>query len=276
MGSKRLLLVDDEPAIRESLEAVLSATGFEVASAASVSEAIQSISKGQFDIVLTDLHIGQPGDGFTVVSALRRMNPEAISLIMTGYPAFDAALQAIRDQVDDYVVKPIPPSELIQKIKYLIETPRSQKVVHAKRTSEIISAEKQTIVAQLLSILKKKFVDATGTAPPDADILNSLPDLIDELCRQVEERDERVSPKAVDAASAHGRLRFKQGFDIAFVLGESAILRQQILRAVHQNLLVVNISSLFLDIAQMNSSLDAQVQLSVSEYAALALGKSSP
>jgi YesN/AraC family two-component response regulator len=58
-------------------------------------------TKQTFDILVTDLNIGEPGDGFTVVSAIRRMQPDAAALIITGFPAFDNVLQAIRQQVND-------------------------------------------------------------------------------------------------------------------------------------------------------------------------------
>ena len=44
-----------------------------------------------FDVLLSDLNIGQPGDGFTVVSAMRRVQPKAATFILTGYPDFDTA-----------------------------------------------------------------------------------------------------------------------------------------------------------------------------------------
>src|ERR1700761_5814157 len=99
---RRLLLVDDEPAIVQTLSIILKHHNFEVTSAGNVAAALQAISTQQFDILVTDLNIGEPGDGFTVVSALRRTHPQCINFILTGYPAFETALQAIRNQVDDY------------------------------------------------------------------------------------------------------------------------------------------------------------------------------
>ena len=71
-----------------------------------VSDALAAISEDRFDVLIADLNIGMPGDGFTVVSAMRRTQPEAVTIILTGYPAFETALEAIRSQVDDYAVKP--------------------------------------------------------------------------------------------------------------------------------------------------------------------------
>jgi DNA-binding NtrC family response regulator len=90
---RRLLFVDDEPVIRETLEAILTTYGFEVSIAASVAEALQKITWEKFDLLLSDLNIGNPGDGLTVVSAMRRTQPEAVTMILTGYPAFETALE---------------------------------------------------------------------------------------------------------------------------------------------------------------------------------------
>jgi DNA-binding NtrC family response regulator len=72
---RRLLFVDDEPVIRMSLAAVLTIHNFEVTTAATVAEALQCITSATFDILLSDLNIGNPGDGLTVVSAMRRTQP---------------------------------------------------------------------------------------------------------------------------------------------------------------------------------------------------------
>jgi DNA-binding NtrC family response regulator len=99
MTGNRLLFVDDEPAIRMTLPLILQQEGFEVTAAATVAETLEYISKEPFDVLLADLNIGQPGDGFTVISAMRRTQPQAITLILTGFPDFDTALQALRSQV---------------------------------------------------------------------------------------------------------------------------------------------------------------------------------
>ena len=104
--SKRLLFVDDEEGIRETLPLLLKARGFDVRVAASVAEALSQIRTHKFDVLLSDLNIGKDGDGFTVVQAMRRAHPNCVTVLLTGYPAFESALKAIRDDVDDYFVKP--------------------------------------------------------------------------------------------------------------------------------------------------------------------------
>src|SRR3954464_15287260 len=113
----RVLFVDDEPTIRLTLPKILEMHQFEVKAAANVAEALKLIQSEKFDVLLSDLNIGEPSDGFTVVSAMRRVQPEAVTIIITGYPAFESALQAIREQVDDYIAKPADINDLVLTIQ---------------------------------------------------------------------------------------------------------------------------------------------------------------
>src|SRR5437588_3128575 len=124
MPGTRLLFVDDEPSIRLTLSSILEQAGFQVAVASTVAEALALITAQQYDVLVSDLNIGQPGDGFTVVSAMRRVQPEAVTFILTGYPDFDTALQAIRSQVDDYLLKPMDVPALIDVIQRRLEKRR--------------------------------------------------------------------------------------------------------------------------------------------------------
>ena len=64
----RVLLADDDEAVRNMLQVTLERDGFEVVAVASVSEALSRIAMEKFDVLLSDLHMPQAGDGFTVVS----------------------------------------------------------------------------------------------------------------------------------------------------------------------------------------------------------------
>ena len=96
----RLLFVDDEDNVRIMLGLVLEKNGFSVTSVGTVPEALSLIAQQEFDVLIADLNVGSPGDGFTVVSAMRRTRPKVVTFILTGYPAFDTALAAIRKQVE--------------------------------------------------------------------------------------------------------------------------------------------------------------------------------
>src|SRR5437868_2728004 len=110
MDHTSILIADDELAVRVTLEAILKRQGFEVTVAASVQEALHAMSSQKFDALISDLNIGEPADGFTLISAMRRQQPNAVTILITGFPDFEAALEAIRNQVDEYLIKPAEPA----------------------------------------------------------------------------------------------------------------------------------------------------------------------
>src|SRR5256885_16387944 len=115
--SKRLLFVDDEEGIRTTLPAILERRGFEVRVAASVPEAFSEIKTHKFDVLLSDLNIGEDCNGFTVIRAMRQAHPSCVAILLTGYPAFETAVQAIEDEVDGYHVKPADINSLVSTIE---------------------------------------------------------------------------------------------------------------------------------------------------------------
>ena|ERR1700692_698288 len=79
----KVLLVDDDDSVRAMMSATLEKKGFEVTPAATVTEALKLITGGRFDVLITDLHMPNPGDGFTVVTAmLFRMEKERVAAIL--------------------------------------------------------------------------------------------------------------------------------------------------------------------------------------------------
>lgn len=266
MLGNRLLLVDDDRSVLESLEAVFNLHHFQTTVASTVSEAIQAIAKTQFDILVTDLNIGEPGDGFTVVSALRRVQPDAVALIITGFPAFDNALQAIRQQVDDYVVKPISPPDLLATIQRLQKSRQRHLPLPTKRASEIVRQNKAAIQQRWLARVRQ-YADRIGRNDlDDASLLNHLPFVIEELCSRVEQSRDTTSEDAKAKAIAHGLLRREQNLDPTFILNEGKELRQEILREVHHNLLKIDMSTLLLDLAVFSESLDEQLKFSMEAH----------
>ena len=110
---KRLLFVDDEPAIRKTLPVILRKSGFTVTVAATVSGALDEIRNQQFDILLCDLNIERVSDGFQVVRAIRAIDPDCIAVVLTAYPDVQSAIEGIRNGVDDYILKPADPDVLV-------------------------------------------------------------------------------------------------------------------------------------------------------------------
>jgi DNA-binding NtrC family response regulator len=82
----KVLLVDDDDALRTMMSLTLEHKGFEVVSAANVTDALKLITTESFDVLITDLHMPNPSDGFAVITAMRHIQPKALTLLVSGYP----------------------------------------------------------------------------------------------------------------------------------------------------------------------------------------------
>jgi len=104
-GPERLLVVDDEENIRLTISEVLRLEGYDVSSAPSGAEAARMVAAGDFDLVLTDLHMAD-GDGLSVLEEVRRSAPLTITIVLTGFAALETAIAALRRGAYDYLTKP--------------------------------------------------------------------------------------------------------------------------------------------------------------------------
>src|SRR5580704_14408511 len=100
MSIPRVLLVDDNESVRITLQEALKINGFEVVTAPGVNDALQCIAAEKFDVLISDLHMPENGDGLTVVSAMRNAHPRAVTLVYSGYPEMEEATNAILLQAD--------------------------------------------------------------------------------------------------------------------------------------------------------------------------------
>ena len=115
MLQKSLLLVDDEPLIRESLARELASDSLAVAMAASGEEAISRLDAEWFDIVVSDLVM--PGvDGFQVLKAAKARDRHLAVILLTGFGDMDTAIHALRLGADDFLRKPCEIDELTWRI----------------------------------------------------------------------------------------------------------------------------------------------------------------
>jgi len=109
----KILVIDDNEQIRRSLERTLEYSWYQIAAAASVDEGLHLIDMKSFDVLLSDWHLTEVGNGFAAVSAMHDKNPYALSLVYTGYSELKQALDVILFESDEVpvrqmVVSPIP------------------------------------------------------------------------------------------------------------------------------------------------------------------------
>ncbi|NPV83788.1 MAG: sigma-54-dependent Fis family transcriptional regulator [Candidatus Aminicenantes bacterium] len=113
-------LIDDEPIIHDVLGQLLESEGFKVEISASGEEALKKFEEQKFDLTLLDLLM--PGmDGLEVLKQVRKIDPEALVIIITAYASVESALTAIKMGAYDYIQKPFKNDELLMTIKRALE-----------------------------------------------------------------------------------------------------------------------------------------------------------
>ncbi len=115
MTGSSILLIDDEKILLEAVSDDLKESGYEVTTAISGEEGLRSFKILQHDLVITDLKM-ENMDGLEVSRQIKQLNPETPIMILTGYGSMETAIEAIRLDLDDYVVKPINRDDLLEKI----------------------------------------------------------------------------------------------------------------------------------------------------------------
>jgi DNA-binding response OmpR family regulator len=262
MALSKLLFVDDEAAIRVTLSAILEQEGFAVTVAASVPEALRFITQERFDVLISDLNIGQPGDGFTVVSAMRRTQPNAVTLILTGYPDFETAVQALREQVDDYVTKPADIRHLVGTIKNKLSSPKQKLSDQVKRVSTVLRENAEQIIEEWFQAASKD-VRLSRIPLSKKERVDHLPGVLEELAERVAAERFQSADGALDAARLHGRLRAEQGFRPRDIVIEAKLLHHIISIMLQENLLVIDLSTLISDMMRIGASLHDQTEQSL-------------
>jgi DNA-binding NtrC family response regulator len=120
MSPCHLLVVDDEPLIRDTLAEYLTQEGIQVTACASAEEALERAGRQRFDVALCDVQL--PGiDGIELLERLLRISPETFVMLITAYATVENAVEAFQRGAHDYLMKPILLDEVLNKIRRLLE-----------------------------------------------------------------------------------------------------------------------------------------------------------
>ena len=262
---RRVLLVDDDEDLLVVQGAVLEDEGFEVAVAANVNEALRLIAAERFDVLLSDLHMPDAGDGLTVVSAIRHSNPNAVTFILSGYPQMDDAAKAILLQMDGVLTKPISPDLLVKAINdrmrlgaRLIQKKEHVATILENETNATISNWLQRVEAEP-EIISVRLTPAERSA--------HLPALFQDLVTRLR-HPLPLGTRALrsPASEKHGLLRRDQGYTAAMIVEESRMLQVSIFQALQQNLHKVDFSVLLSDVMVIADEVDSQLAQAMTSY----------
>ena len=261
----RLLLVDDNESVRTTLRMVLEMNQFDVTAAASVAEALHLIDTQTFDVLLSDLHMPGAGDGLTVVSAMRHVNPTAVTLVFTGYPALKEAMEAILLQADEILVKPMDVEAMVALIREKLKTRGTKRMANIERVANILERDSKLTIANWLARVGRE-PELTAVPLNDQDRTGHLPKLIDALVTRLRV-PLRLGTKAVsEAAVLHGRVRQSQGYTVPMLIEESRVLQVSIFETLQNNLTTVDFSLLLLDVMTIADEVDSQLKQTITSF----------
>ena len=253
-GRIRLLFVDDEEGIRLTLAAVLKKQGFDVMTAATVREALSQVNSRHYDVLLCDLNIEKSGDGFVVISAMRYAQPDCVSLVLTAYPSFENAMEAIQHQVDEFFTKPTDVDTLITKIKDKLEARRLRKPLPFKRLAAVLRENCADILAKLTAALKTDPVTAVAYSSKQDD---RLPNVMDALIEYVDVGQNGLKPEALKLGAEHGRSRKKQGYDARMMVREFQLINERICEVIASDKMPAAPVGLTSDLMKLTKGLNA-------------------
>jgi CheY-like chemotaxis protein len=258
MKKARILLVDDNDDVRTVFQEGLEAHGFEVVAAATVNQALRLISTEHFDVLLSDLHMPDAGDGFTVVSAMRHAHPKAVTLVLSGYPAVQEAMSAILLQADEVLVKPVGLAAIAEVIQKKLSNPAVRMAMKKERVAAILERESVPTIHDWMSSVERS-EELTTLSLTYQERTCHLPLLLGDLVRRL-----RLAPKSKvpvsRAAREHGILRHRQGYTAAMVVEESRILQVSIFTTLQNNLRSVEFSTVLLDVMTVADEVDSQLK----------------
>jgi DNA-binding response OmpR family regulator len=260
----RVLLAEDDGAVRGMLQESLERDGFEVVAVGTVRDALGRIATESFELLLSDLHMPCAGDGFTIVSAMRHTHPNAGTMVLSGYPALDEALSAIRLQADDILVKPIPIESLRKAIRARLAHPVDHRRMPTMSVASILKHDLEATIHYWMEMVER---DAELTCVPlsFAERAGHLPNLLDDLIYRL--RTPPIANAAFSiAARQHGDLRRKQGYSVSMVVEESRILQVSIFKTLQNNFSKVDFSKVLLDVMTIADEVDSQLKQAILSY----------
>ena len=262
----RVLLVDDNEAVLVTLSQVLKRNGFEVVSAANVNDALRLIGSQKFDVLLSDLHMPHPGDGLTVVSAMRNADPKAVTLIFSGYPEMKEAAEALLMQTDEVLLKPLAVEKLIDSIKDRLKQGPSSVRGAVVDVAQILERSAPATIQDWLN--RVELEPHIVTVPLDRETRSAyLPQLFHDLVSRLRNplplgTRALVSP----SAAKHGLQRRQQGYSAAMLVEESRMLQVSIFQTLQDNLHKVDFSLLLVGVMAIADEVDSQLAQQMASY----------
>lgn len=247
----RLLFVDDEENIRLTLPRLLQQHGFDVTAVATVPDALVQLSAVSFDVLIADLNVHREGDGFLVITAMRRAQPQCKNFILTGYPGLENAIRAIQSQVDDYFTKPADIEELVAKIKARLAEPPVKPI----RLAAVLMENESEVIAKILKAIKSDAI-LRKSGISDRERVDHLPSIFEAVIARLMHEGRPFKATELQFAVRHGRRRRKDRYTAAMLVREFQLIGETINDLLGTDMLPLGTVELTSDLKLLTESLN--------------------
>jgi len=172
----RILIVDDEASLRDSLTRTLERDGHETVAAGDLSSGRRELGAGGFDLLISDIRLGD-GSGLDLIAEARRANPALRIVALTAYGSVELAVEAMRRGSDDFLEKPFQPDVLRSRLQRALEAARlAGRVARLEQENQLLREElsgeggEMPLVGRSLALTKLRELIGR-VAPSDASVL---------------------------------------------------------------------------------------------------------
>ncbi len=163
MITEKILVVDDEQTICDSVEKILSKKGFSIDKAVDAELALTKISQEKYDLVITDLMMPNT-NGLELLEIIRKHYPELNVIMITGYASIESAVEATKLGAADYLAKPFTPEELLVVTDKALQSRKNKldetKTVSPDQSDEVIDVDLPFNLSDLEKRTSKEFVES--------------------------------------------------------------------------------------------------------------------
>ena len=276
MAVTKILLVDDDEIQNIIMRKLLACEGFEITVASNVAEALKLISSEPYDVLLSDLHMPGAADGLTVISAMRHLNPDAIAVLLTGFPEMDIAAQAILRQADEIMIKRSDPMEMIEAIKRRIAEGTTHSRPKVESVATILEREAPSCIEDwFLEVQHDSKLSLVPLTPQQR--CGHLPQVFRDLVARLRTALPFGSKGPLSKFAAnHGLLRRRQGYSAAMMVEESRILQVCIFHTLEKNLASIDFGVLLSQVMTIADEVDSQLRQAMECYVEESIADSLP
>jgi hypothetical protein len=196
---------------------------------------------------------------------MRHTNLNAVTLVFTGYPALQAAAEAILLQADEVLLKPMAAPALIAVIREQLLKREVRKPTHIERVASILERD---VAATIEDWLHRVDIEIELTCVPlsKEQRTGHLPKLLEELIHRLRVPRALGTKQVSEAAVAHGKIRQSQGYSVSMIVEESRILQVSIFHTLEKNLSTVNFSLLLADVMTIADECDSQLKQTIRSF----------